>query len=431
MHTKLEISSSSCSAKPKSLYPLPISIPLSITPPAENCSSNDSNSSSSRVSVNSNTFNGNVCNKNYNNNKVLESRQLDNICVKKEIEARNLAIYEYVNGCKRFQPINGISEKINKSFKISSASFIENENVSPTKLDINETYPLCSESSLEHIIAIDEFNFGNENDIGCDEKNLFDESSLVQKDSDLQSFTTCANVNDDISLPPVNMIMDVLEHMLAEASASSSSPSSSTSEFVLEPLAIVPDSPKIMTSPPLDSSEKMFLTNAKETPSCEKTKPLCVPSNINKDDRKKTNLSLVCTKKAKTTEPGSDISTPSPLEEMSNIHLSMDKVNVSDVSTERSTAATTTTLSTTTLSTISLLSSVMAKHASKSASAAQSTADTNEKPVNIDEEKLLNTPTPASTTVASAADFFSALLKSDKVLASTSDQGNLRRVLLT
>ena len=129
MHTKFEISSSSCSAKPKNLYPsLPISIPLSI-PPAEISSSSDSNSSSSRVSVNSNIFNGNICNKNYNNNNnVLESRQLDHICVKKEIESCNRAIYEYVNGCKKLQPINGISEKINKSFKKSGASFNENDN---------------------------------------------------------------------------------------------------------------------------------------------------------------------------------------------------------------------------------------------------------------------------------------------------------------
>lgn len=48
---------------------------------------------------------------------------MDNICVKKEIESCNRAIYEYVNGCKKFQPINGISEKINKPFKKSSASF--------------------------------------------------------------------------------------------------------------------------------------------------------------------------------------------------------------------------------------------------------------------------------------------------------------------
>ena len=128
-------------------------------------------------------------------------------------------------------------------------------------------------------------------------------------------------------------------------------------------------------------------------------------------------LSLVCNRIAKHVEPDTDISTPSPLEDISKLQLRVEQTEAPNIPTISSTM-------TSSLSAVSLLSSVMAKHANKPVTLASTIDDSDIASKNIGEEKLLNVCASTSTTVNACADFFNALLKTDKTLNSVSNQGN-------
>ena len=294
-------------------------------------------------------------------------------------------------------------------------------------LEENKTKTTIIDSPLEYstIIDVGEISGDKQNVIEYSEDCVFKNSPIYnQDDIDLKDYN-CDS--EDISLPPVNMIMDVIEHMLAEVSATSSS-SSSISEPGLEPLEVVPESPKLMTSTPpppppdMDNLEKL-LTHDADLKFSKGEKPTNVEpcKSDTPNDKKINNLSLVCTRIAKSVEPGSDISTPSPLEEMSKLQLRVERTEATTKTTIRPTV-------TSSLSTMSLLSSVMAaKTASKTVPFTSSaSADSDDILRTIGDEKLLNTCTSSGATVNAAADFFNALLRSDKTLTSASNQGNLQ-----
>ena len=229
----------------------------------------------------------------------------------------------------------------------------------------------------------------------------------------------CVNENDDsVGLPPVNMIMDVLEHMLTEvATASSSSSSSCLSESVPEPLDIVPESPKLIASSPLvmEASDKTTKNNP-TSPSSDSSKDIgkC-ESNVSKD-KPPISLQLVCDKIVKKSDPNSDISTPSPTEEMTKAQLSTEQSKVPHLTPASP-------IMTSALSNMSSLTAVMSQHVSKMSGAASYTAKSEDVEVHKMEEKSPSPSVSPTTTVNACTDFFNALLKSDKTLTAVSNQG--------
>ena len=287
----------------------------------------------------------------------------------------------------------------------------------------NDQFVTCEEDDVDNVFKsspIDDhnefnlpvYNNGNNNSIGVSGEHGDDE--------------------DDITLPPVNMMMDVLEHMLTEVSAvpTNSSSSSSISEPAPEQLDIVPESPKSITSTTftMDKSE-------------EKSEDSCADFNNQFNDDKQTNietpkfeesiekkkankLTLVCDRISKNIDPGSDLSTPSPIEEISKLQLQIAQQEKRASDSINTTTSTTTTP--TSLSTMSLLSSVMSIHANKALTEKEST---DEIPVTSststgETKSSLKASMAAASTVNACADFFNALLKSDKTLTSVSNQGN-------
>ena len=287
----------------------------------------------------------------------------------------------------------------------------------------NDQFVTCEEDDVDNVFKsspIDDnsesnlpvYNNGNNNSIGVSGEHGDDE--------------------DDITLPPVNMMMDVLEHMLTEVSAvpTNSSSSSSISEPAPEQLDIVPESPKSITSTTftMDKSE-------------EKSEDSCADFNNQFNDDKQTNietpkfeesiekkkankLTLVCDRISKNIDPGSDLSTPSPIEEISKLQLQIAQQEKRASDSINTTTSTTTTP--TSLSTMSLLSSVMSIHANKALTEKEST---DEIPVTSSTstggtKSSLKASMAAASTVNACADFFNALLKSDKTLTSVSNQGN-------
>ena len=266
-----------------------------------------------------------------------------------------------------------------------------------------------------------------------DEQNDFDDLAIYNNNNDSIGVSDEHGEDGDITLPPVNMMMDVLEHMLTEVSAAPtvSSSSSSISEPAPEPLDIVPDSPKSITSSPfiMDSSD-------------EKTKESNIDPNSQSNDDKQTSidtfkctepvekkkgnkLSLVCDRISKISkDPSSDISTPSPIEEISKLQLQIAQQETR--ASDSSNTATSTAATPTSLSTMSLLSSVMSIHANK----ALTEKESNEEDSNVsskatgETKSSLKASIATATTVNACADFFNALLKSDKTLTSVSNQGN-------
>ena len=282
------------------------------------------------------------------------------------------------------------------------------------------------DSPLEYntISLTDEINDYKQNDvIEYSEDCVFKDSPINEKDEFDPQYNNCDIDNEDISLPPVNMIMDVIDHMLAEVSATSSS-SSSISEPGVEPLEIVPESPKLMTSSPyvMDNSGSLSTSNEVTFSKDEKTNNVELSMDNNSKDKKMPSLMLVCNRIIKKAEPGSDLSTPSPLEEISRPQLRVEQTESPNITTTKSTV-------TPGLSTMSLLSSVMAKHANKDLTFESSATDTDADTSKTNgKERLLNVCASSSntTTVNAAADFFNALLKSDKTLTSASNQGNAK-----
>ena len=247
-------------------------------------------------------------------------------------------------------------------------------------------------------------------------------------DFDTFCYNNCGSDQDDedIGLPPVNMMMDVLEHILTEVHPSHhSSSSSSTSD---EPLDIVPESPKLITSTTpfiMDDTPKETLEKNEDT-NCSSNKPInvdaCKSSKEQSKEKMKGNkLSLICNKITKVVDASSDISTPSPIEEISKLQLRV----VEQQETESSVAASGSTM-TTSLSTMSLISSVMAKHKAITSTSASVNSGNISNTTEEEAKPLTNnvSTTASSTTVNACADFFNALLKSDKTLTSASNQGN-------
>ena len=142
-------------------------------------------------------------------------------------------------------------------------------------------------------------------------------------------------------------------------------------------------------------------------------------------EKKKANkLTLVCDRISKNIDPGSDLSTPSPIEEISKLQLQI--AQQEKRASDSSSTTTSTTTTPTSLSTMSLLSSVMSIHANKALTEKDST---DEIPVTSststgETKSSLKASMAAASTVNACADFFNALLKSDKTLTSVSNQGN-------
>ena len=237
--------------------------------------------------------------------------------------------------------------------------------------------------------------------------------------------------DEDIALPPVNMMMDVLEHLLTEVSVpTASSSSSSISEPAPEPLDIVPESPKSITS------ASFIMDNSEEKP---KQSHVDVSNPLNNDKRKNDDtcksdepierkkahkLSLVCDRISKNIDHSWDLSTPSPIEEIPKLqHQIEPKETRASDSCNITTSPMTTTTS---LSTMSLLSSVMAKHANKAMTEKECAEDdsTRSSKATGEAKSSQDASTATATTVNACADFFNALLKSDKTLTSASNQGN-------
>ena len=230
----------------------------------------------------------------------------------------------------------------------------------------------------------------------------------------------CVNENDDsVGLPPVNMIMDVLEHMLTEvATASSSSSSSCLSESVPEPLDIVPESPKLITSSPLvmEASKKSTENNPISPSNANSSKDIDKCESKVPKDKPPISLQLVCDKIVKKSDPNSDISTPSPTEEMTKAQLSTEQSKVPHLTPSSP-------IMTSALSNMSSLTAVMSQHVSKMSGAASYTAKSEDVEVHKMEEKSPSPSVSPTTTVNACTDFFNALLKSDKTLTAVSNQG--------
>jgi len=312
--------------------------------------------------------------------------------------------------------------------------------VTETNLTINvDDSPLEEDELLIETtdeLSNDKDRFPSSGDDICVFKN-----SPIDDPNDFDTFCpgyNCTNGNhdeddDDIGLPPVNMMMDVLEHILTEVpQAPSSSSSSSTSEPSSEPLDIVPESPKLITSTPfiMDNTSKETLEKNDESnkSSSNNDKPIdadtCKSSEEQSKEKKKGNkLSLICNKITKVVDASSDLSTPSPIEEISKLQL-----RVEQQETESVAASATGSTMTTSLSTMSLISSVMAKHKAITVASNNSAENSGNVSKCTQEEAKPHTAavstTASSTTVNACADFFHALLKSDKSLTSTSNQGN-------
>ena len=237
--------------------------------------------------------------------------------------------------------------------------------------------------------------------------------------------------DEDIALPPVNMMMDVLEHMLTEVSdPTASSSSSSISEPALDKLDIVPESPKSITSSPyimensqekskpshVDVSNQSNNDKRKNVDTCNTDEPI--------EKKKAHKLSLVCDRISKNIDHSSDLSTPSPIEEIPKLQLKVEQQETRPSDSCNITASTMAT--TTSLSTLSLLSSVMAKQATKAMTEKECAEDdSNNEPKATGEAKSSqDASATTATTVNACADFFNALLKSDKTLTSVSNQGN-------
>ena len=287
----------------------------------------------------------------------------------------------------------------------------------------NDQFVTCEEDDVDDVFKsspIDDhndfnlplYNNGNNNSIGVSGEHVDDE--------------------DDITLPPVNMMMDVLEHMLTEVSAvpTNSSSSSSISEPAPEQLDIVPESPKSITSTTfaMDKSEEKSkdtsadFNNQFNDDKQENIETSKFEESIDKKKAKK--LTLVCDRISKNIDPGSDLSTPSPIEEISKLQLQIAQQEKRASDSSNTTTSTTTTP--TSLSTMSLLSSVMSIHANKALTEKDST---DEIPVTSststgETKSSLKASMAAASTVNACADFFNALLKSDKTLTSVSNQGN-------
>ena len=287
----------------------------------------------------------------------------------------------------------------------------------------NDQFVTCEEDDVDNVFKsspIDDhnefnlhlYNNGNNNSIGVSGEHGDDE--------------------DDITLPPVNMMMDVLEHMLTEVSAvpTNSSSSSSISEPAPEQLDIVPESPKSITSTTftMDKKEEKSEDSSADF-NCQfndvKQKNIETPKFEESIEKKKGNkLTLVCDRISKNVDPGSDLSTPSPIEEISKLQLQVAQQEKRASDSSNTTTSTTTTP--TSLSTMSLLSSVMSIHANKALTEKDST---DEIPVTSststgETKSSLKASMAAASTVNACADFFNALLKSDKTLTSVSNQGN-------
>ena len=232
----------------------------------------------------------------------------------------------------------------------------------------------------------------------------------------------CVNENDDsVGLPPVNMIMDVLEHMLTEvATASSSSSSSCLSESVPEPLDIVPESPQLIASSPLvmEASEKSTENNPTSPSNGDSSKDIDKRESKVSKDKPPISLPLICDKIVKKSDPNSDISTPSPTEEMTKAQLSTEQSKVPHLTPASP-------IMTSTLSNMSSLTDVMSQHASKMSGAASYTAKSEDVEVHKMEEKSPSPSDSPTTTVNACTDFFNALLKSDKTLTAVSNQGKI------
>lgn len=296
---------------------------------------------------------------------------------------------------------------------------------------------ICLDSPLEDgqpIIDYDELSDDNNvvTESSSEEERMFKSSPIDYQHPTTFDFSTHhdnseENVNEDIELPQecTNIMIDVLEHIMTEVSATSSSSSSSSSsstEPAPESLDLVPESPHTLlksASIVTNSSEKPTKHYEASSTDNDKHKNIIIDNTEESKHKEIHKLSLVCNKNTKSVEPSSDISTPSPIEEMVRPQLCVAQTASPSITSISHTM-------TATLSTMSLLSSAMAKHVTKGVTMASSTTDGSEEmPKKLGEEKSLNTScTPASTTVNACADFFNALLKSDKTLTSVSNQGN-------
>ena len=434
MYNSTQISSTTCNTtnSSKHLFSLPLTISsLNLTDlccggfnvnnfcDSSDSSSNDGLSNHDEQNINdglSNHDEQNIKNNNSNDNINCEELQ------EKNFESSKACLFSAHDPCSR-----SIFEYINSREKVTFPE-ISDKNSFPS-FGITEMQHHDSNTRKEDTLSTisKEWINGKDKPAQCGVEDTSIKKHPTGKDLNqlnLNNYNNnnCVNENDDSveCLPSVNMIMDVLEHMLTEVATASSSSSSSSclSEPVPEPLDIVPESPQLIASSPLvmEAPEKSTVNDPKSPSIDDSSKDIDKCESKVSKDKPPISLPLICDKIVKKSDPNSDISTPSPTEEMTKAQLSTEQSKVPPLTPASP-------IMTSALSNMSSLTAVMSQHVSKMSGAASNTAKSEDVEVHKMEEKSPSPSVSPTTTVNACTDFFNALLKSDKTLTAVSNQG--------